>query len=321
MHTYFISSEMKCLIADRMHPSIVDGLEKLGFEVKYEPEIDRNSILSIIGDYSGLILRSKTTVDKELLQIAGKLRFVARAGAGIEQVDLDAIKAHNVVLINAPEGNRDALAEHTVGLLLALSSKLVKGNHQVRNRIWDREANRGVEIKGKTVSLVGYGYMGSALAIRLKAFGCKVLAFDKYKTGFSNEFVEDADMTQVFEETDILSLHVPLTAETANYFNKSYFNEFRKNITLVNTSRGGVLNLADVADLLDEGKLTAVALDVLENEKIGSWTTKEAETFERLCNYENVLFTPHVGGWTYESYIRINEVILRKIKELLPKSH
>jgi D-3-phosphoglycerate dehydrogenase len=297
----------------------MEGLSELGFEAHYQPKISREQILSRIAEYTGLILRSKTDVDRELLSKADNLVFVARAGAGIEQVDLDELKRRDIVLINAPEGNRDALAEHAIGMILSLSHKLAAGDRQVRSKVWDREGNRGLELKGKTVTLIGYGFMGSALAQRLKAFGCRVYAYDKYKVGFTNEFVSQVDMDRVFSETDILSLHVPLTSETANYFDKSYFNKFRNNITLINTSRGGVLNLNDVATLLEQGKITAVALDVLKNEKINTWSPKEAEIFERLCASDNVLFTPHVGGWTYESYIRINDVILRKIKELFAK--
>ena len=254
---------MKCLIADRMHPSIIEGLSEMGFEVHNEPKITREEILSRITDYTGLILRSKTNVDKELLSKADNLRFVARAGAGIEQVDVKELEKKEIALINAPEGNRDALAEHAVGMILALSHRLSVGDRQVRNRIWDREGNRGVELKGKTVSLIGYGFMGSALAQRLKAFGCKVYAYDKYKLDFSNAFVEQVDMDQVFAETDILSLHIPLTEETANYYNKSYFDKFRNNITLINTSRGGVLNLNDVATLLQNIKSRCFNLAVL----------------------------------------------------------
>ena len=308
---------MKCLIIDEMHPSIIPGLEDLGFEAVYEPGISRKEIISQIDQFTGIIVRSKTEIDSELLAPASKLKFVARAGAGIEQVDIEFLNEHNIALINAPEGNRDALAEHAIGLILALCQNIVRGDREVRSGIWDREGNRGVEIKGKTIGLVGFGFMGSALAQRLQSFGCKVIAYDKYKQKFSNQFARQVAESEIFEDTDILSLHVPQTEETLGFFNKSYFNKFKKDIVLLNTSRGGILNLYDLADLLDNGKIRAAALDVLENEKLKTWNIEEKAVFERLASHDNVVFTPHVGGWTFESYKRINDVILSKIKSLI----
>ena len=308
---------MKCLIIDEMHPSIVPGLEQLGFEADYVPGISRQDIVARIQQYDGLIVRSKTSIDAELLNAADKLKFVARAGAGIEQVEVDYLEDRGIALINAPEGNRDALAEHAVGLLLSLLQNIIRGDREVRSGIWDREGNRGIELKGKTVALVGYGFMGSAFAGRLHSFGCRVIAYDKYKYKFSNEFASQVSETDVFDQADILSLHVPQTDETFGFFNKSYFNKFKKDIVLLNTSRGGILNLYDLADLLDSGKIRAVALDVLENEKPNTWNSEEKELFDRLASHANVVFTPHVGGWTFESYKRINDVILSKIKTLI----
>ena len=308
---------MKCLIIDEMHPSILPGLEQLGFEVDYEPRITRQEILERLGQYDGIIVRSKTAIDQELLESASRLKFVARAGAGIEQVDVAYLESNGIVLINAPEGNRDSLAEHAIGLILALSQNIIRSDREVRAGTWDREGNRGIEIKGKTIGLIGYGFMGSALAQRLHSFGTNVIAYDKYKQNFSNPFAREVSEAEIFDQTDILSLHVPQTEETFGFFNKSYFDKFKKDIVLLNTSRGGILNLADLADLLDSGKIRAVALDVLENEKLKTWNAEEKQVFDRLASHDNVIFTPHVAGWSFESYQRINDVILSKIKDLI----
>ncbi len=307
----------RIIVVDEMHPSIIPGLETLGCEVDYQPDIKRAEILETIGSFDGIIIRSKTELDKELLGRAPLLKFIARAGAGIEKIDEEICDIRGIRILNAPEGNRDALGEHALGMLLALLNKMLTADQEIRQGIWDRDRNRGIEIKGKTVGIIGYGNMGSAFAKRLSSFDCRVLAYDKYKKDFSDELVKECGMTEIFSETDILSLHVPLTKETKGFYNKNFFNRFEKSIYLVNTARGPVLPLEDLLALMDEGKILGAALDVLENEKINRLTELEKQNFRNLISRKNVIITPHVGGWTIESYRKINEVLIGKIKTLL----
>lgn len=318
---YIICEEMnsmgrKIIIADEMHPSIIPDLKKVGFEVDYLPFISREDLKKSIHAYHGIIIRSKTDLDREMLDLAMNLNFIARAGAGTDKIDDSYCNEKGIIILNAPEGNRDALGEHTLGILLTLLNKIHISDKQIRRMIWDREGNRGVEIKDKVVGIIGYGNMGSAFAQRLSGFECKVLAYDKYKKGYSDQFVTESSMDQLYKEVDILSLHVPLTDETQGLYNSDFFNNFNKKIYLINTARGPILPLKDLIRLLDIGKILGVALDVLEKEKLGKLSMEEKDRFNNLIERENVVFTPHVGGWSFESYKRINDTLVQKIVSL-----
>ncbi len=302
------------LIIDEMHSSIVPGLKNIGLNADYQPAILRKDILDIIENYEGIIVRSKTDADREMLDKAINLKYIARAGAGTDKIDDKLCEKKGIVIFNAPEGNRDALGEHALGILLSLINKIHSSDHEIRNGVWDREGNRGYEIFGKTVGIIGYGNMGGAFAKRLSGFGCKVLAYDKYKSGFSDEYAEESSMEYLFNETDILSLHVPLTQETNGFYNYEFFQSFKKDVILVNSARGKVLPLEDLINLIDEGKVKGAALDVLENEKINALQNTDEVILNNLISRNNVVFTPHVGGWSYESYERINTVLIEKIK-------
>lgn len=305
----------KILVVDKMHDSLGDMLSEIGYQMDYQPAIDRSGILSIIHDYNGLIIRSKTQVNKELLDAAVNLEFIGRAGAGVDLIDVDYVEARGVKLFNAPEGNRDALGEHGIGMLLTILHKIHAADLEIRDRKWRREPNRGTELKGKTIGIFGYGFMGSAMAEKLAGFGCRVIAYDKYKSDFGNEYVEEVDWETFCKQTQILSLHVPLTDETRNLANATWLHQFPNLMLILNTSRGEVLVLKDVLALLKSGQLIGAALDVLENEKIDQLTPEQMMTFKELTEMPNVLFTPHVAGWTFESYRRINEVLVKKISQ------
>src|SRR6476661_9595287 len=257
----------KILIADDLHPAFKQAAESLGFEVDDRPTIDRAETLGIIKDYVGLAIRTKFRVDKELIDAAINLRFVARAGAGLDNIAEAAAKERNIQLINAPEGNRDAVAEHAIGMLLSLMNNLNKGQSQIASGTWDREANRGWELKGKTVAIIGYGFMGQALAKKLSGFEVNMIAYDKYKTGFSDQFVTEVAMEQVVKQADVVSLHIPLTAETKGLVNDEYFFHFKKPIFFINTARGEIVNTQAVITAIREGKLLGAGLDVLETER------------------------------------------------------
>jgi len=300
-----------------MHDSIVPMLEAIGCNVDYKPQIDRNLILSIISSYEGIIVRSKTPMDAEFLAHAQHLKFVARAGAGIDNVDMEAMCKYGIQLINAPEGNRDAVAEHTLAMLLSLMNKLHLADQQVRNKVWDREGNRGYELKGKTVGLLGFGYMGQAVAKRLTSFGCSILAFDIFPQNILYDGVKLVDFEVFKNETEILSIHIPLNAENKLLVNTDYLSQFPKLQYVVNTSRGEVLKLSDIVALLKEGELKGAALDVLENEKLTDLNDDEESIFNELTALENVILSPHVAGWTFESYEKINQVLVEKIKNIV----
>jgi D-3-phosphoglycerate dehydrogenase len=306
----------KIIIADEMHPSIVPDLKNAGFEVDYLPDISREMLKDCIYQYNGIIIRSKTDLDRELIDLAPDLQYIARAGAGTDKIDESYCNDKGIKILNAPEGNRDALGEHAIGLLLTLMNKIHISDKEIRRLVWDREANRGTEIKDKVTGIIGYGNMGSAFAQRLSGFECKVLAYDKYKKDYGDKYVIASDMAQLYKEVDILSFHVPLTEETHGLYDFDFFNKFEKDLYLVNTARGPILPLADLIRLLDEGKILGAALDVLEKEKINKFTSDEKARFSNLIERDNVVFTPHVGGWSYESYKRINDILVRKIVSL-----
>ena len=308
---------MKILIADSMHPSLFSMLESQGWEYAYHPEFKREDIIQALPGFEGLFIRSKTFVDQEVMENAPKLRFIARAGAGLDLIDLEVAKQYGVEVFHAGEGNRDAVAEHMLGMLLGLLANIVKADKEVRSGIWDREGNRGVELMKKTVGLIGYGNNGGATAKRLSGFGCKVLAYDKYRDRYGDDYAQEASLEQIMQEADILSLHVPLTDETKYLIDQKLIEGFAKPFYLMNLSRGKVADLTAVVEGLKSGKIIGACLDVLENEKLKTLTEPQQAVFDYLINSNRVVLTPHIGGWTHESYVRINEVLLRQIKDWL----
>lgn len=310
---------MKVLIVDQMHESILGLLGKYGFEVTYAPKITREEIFEQIASFEGIIIRSKTPLDRTLLEQATRLQFIARAGAGLDQLDLDYLEERGVALFHAAKGNRDAVAEHAIGGLLALFNHLTQADTQVKKGIWDREGNRGVELKGKTVGIFGFGNMGKAFSKRLKGFGVNVLAYDKYKKDFGKKRVQEVTWETLKKEADVLSIHVPLTPETRDFFTLEELKSFSKPIWLINTARGEVIRMETLNQALDLGILKGAVLDVLENEKFDRFSPDQKYQFELLAKRENVLFTPHVAGWSIESYQRINEVLVKQILQTFGK--
>lgn len=298
-----------------MHLSIIPMLEKQGHEVTYLPMITRAEILDSIAEFEGLIIRSKTPMNRELLEKATNLKFIGRAGAGLDQIDLKYLEERGVKLFHAAKGNRDAVAEHAVGGLLALFNQITKADSEVRKGIWDREGNRGHELMGKTVGIMGFGNMGKAFSKRLSGFGVKIMAYDKFKLDFGTNLVQEVIWEKLKSEVDILSLHVPLTPETRNFFTLEELASFAKPFWLINTARGEVISLATLNSALDQGILRGAVLDVLENEKFKTYSTEQKAEFEKLAQRENVIFSPHVAGWTFESYEKINKVLVKRIKK------
>jgi len=310
--------DQKILVVDQMHDSIHEVFRCIGFECFYRPEITRKEMIQILPDYVGLIIRSKTAVDHELILKAKKLRFIGRAGAGVDNIDVDLLAKKTITLLNAPEGNRDAVGEHGVGMLLMLLNKLRLADKEVRSYQWDRESNRGHELKNKVVGIFGFGFMGSAFSEKLRGFDCEIIAYDKYKKGYTSDinYVKEVDLTDFKLRTEILSIHIPLTHETSHLFDYDYLSSFRDLKYIINMARGEVLSLKDLNAIMCEGNLSGAALDVLENEKLNTLTSEEQKIYQSLFDHEHTIFSPHIAGWTYESYERINHVLAKKISEL-----
>ncbi len=311
---------MKFLIIDDMHPSILPLLAEIQVEVDYLPDIKRDEILAKISEYEGLIFRSKTQIDAELLEKAANLQIIARAGAGLDNVNLEEVQKRNIHLCNAPEGNRDAVAEHTIGLLLGMMNNMQTAHQEISNGKWLRVGNRGYEIKNKTVGIIGYGNIGREVAHRLSSFGCEILAFDKNKKGYltaeyADKLVQEVDLDTIFQKAHIISLHIPLNKENKDWVNTAFFEKFKHNIWFINTSRGEIVVQNDLVNAIKQGKILGAGLDVLENEKLHTLTPTQKDDFDFLTHQPNVYLTPHVAGWTHESYLRINEVLVKKIKD------
>lgn len=307
------------LFIDSAHPSLMQELKTDGYVCDYFPEMGREALKKIIKNYSGIIIRSKIKLDKDFLEHADTLRFIGRVGAGMENIDVAFAESRGISCLNAPEGNRDAVAEQAVGMLLMLFNKLIIADKEVRNGIWLREKNRGLELGGKTVGIIGYGNTGSAFARKLSGFGVEVLAYDKYKSGFSDVFVSESTMETLFKKSDILSLHVPLTKETNYLVSDEFISRFKKNIYLINTSRGKVIKTADLVKNLQNGKVKGACLDVLEYEGLSFENLSSGQLptdFEELIKMPNVILSPHIAGWTQESNYKLAMTIVEKIRGL-----
>jgi D-3-phosphoglycerate dehydrogenase len=306
----------KILITDDVSEVLIEGLISRKYIVDYRPFINREEVSSIISEYEGLIINSKIICDASLLNSASKLRWIARLGSGLEVIDAVLCKEKEILFFNSPEGNCRAVAEHALGMLLSLFRNIPKAAQEVRRMEWIREENRGEELFGKTVAIIGYGHTGSAFASLLLGFGVKVLAYDKYKFEFTSDFVKEATLEQIYQEADVVSIHLPLTEETNHFADSVFFEHFHKPIYLINTSRGKVLCTKSLIEALDKKKVKGAVLDVLENEKIDKLDTSELNQFQQLIAFNNVLITPHIAGWTHQSKIKIAEVVLRKIDEV-----
>lgn len=310
---------MRILITDDTHKVLIERLLAYGHDCVVEPDGTYDSILEKIGDFDALVVRSKIVIDRHFIDNARNLRCIGRIGAGMETIDVDYAESCGIRCLNSPEGNRDAVGEHAVGLLLALADKITLADKEVRQGLWRREANRGFEIGERTVGIIGCGNMGTAFAKRLQGFGCEIVAYDKYKpSGYAPSFVEEVSLAELQRRADILSLHVPLTDETHYMVDDEFINAFEKPFYLINTSRGAVVKTSALADAMKEGKILGAALDVIEYEDM-SKDGLDLETlpsdFRYLLEAPNTVLTPHVAGWTVESRHKLGAVLADKINE------
>ena len=309
----------KILFIDDTHPVLRQELESLGYSCDEFPGYQRKDFENIIAGYTGIIIRSKIRLDKAILDKAVNLKFIGRVGAGMESIDVEYARAIGIECLNSPEGNRDAVGEHALGMLLSLMNHLNRADQHVKIGKWIREGNRGVEIKGKTIGIIGYGNMGSSFARKLSGFEANVIAYDKYKSGFSDPFVAEVSMDRIFAESDVLSLHVPLTDETHYLVDHQYIDSFSKPVWLINTSRGQVVRTDDLIEGLRSGKVAGAALDVLEYEKTSFEEMDPGnlpESLKNLFSFENVILSPHIAGWTLESKYKLSKVLADKIRNL-----
>jgi D-3-phosphoglycerate dehydrogenase len=307
---------LKLLITDPVHPSLIERFTTAGYSCDYQPETNDAAVREIVANYEGLIINSKIHVDKAMLDSAVRLRFVGRLGAGMEIIDRVYAAEKGVAVHGSPEGNCNAVAEHALGMLLACANNMLRADRQVRNLDWQREQNRGFELQGKTIAILGFGHTGSAFADKLQGLGMTVLAYDKYlPQGYAKKrtWVTETDCKTIFATADIVSLHLPLTPETRHLADDEWFAQFQKKIVLINTSRGNVVKTTSLIKNLQSGAIRNACLDVFENEKPTTFSTDEINLFQQLYSFDNVLLTPHIAGWTHEAKARMADILCKKI--------
>ncbi|MDR2010063.1 MAG: hypothetical protein LBQ22_06235 [Bacteroidales bacterium] len=314
----------KILLIDTVHEIIPRELEKHGFEIVSGTEWSRNLILQKIHDFTGIIIRSRITVDKEIIDAAKKMKFIGRVGAGMESIDTEYCEKKGIICLNSPEGNKDAVGEHAIGMLLSLLNNLNKADKEVKSGLWLREANRGIELNNKTVGIIGYGNMGSSFAKKLSGFGCNIISYDKYKSDYSDGFTKEVSLEEIFENSDILSLHVPLTDETTYMVDEKFIEKFKKPFFLINTARGPVVKTSALVNGLKNKKVLGAGLDVVEYEEASFETSgkmTEDKDFKYLSGCDNVIMSPHIAGWTFESKIKLAEILVKKIINIKNKQY
>ncbi len=301
------------LITGDAHVVLYTGLKHLGYEVLDQPRITREELIDRIGSVTGLVLTSRLHIDAELIGRARQLQWIGRLGSGLDVVDLQSAAANNIRVLSSPEGNRQPVAEHTLGLLMNLIRYQARADRQVRKGIWDREGNRGYELGSLTMGLIGYGNTGECVGRLLHNVGMRVLAFDKYRFDFGGDWVVESDLDRIRQEADIVSLHLPLTHETTGLVDDAWIESFAKPIWLINTSRGGITPLAPLIRQLTSGRLRGLALDVLPREPLTGYSAEEQAELNQLSDFENVVLTPHVAGYSQESPERMARVLLEKL--------
>jgi D-3-phosphoglycerate dehydrogenase len=307
---------MKIAFLDVVHSILWDKLSEVGMICVHLEQTDEHTLRKTIAEYDGIVIRSRIKMNADFLSLATKLKFIARSGAGMENIDLSYCKQHNITCFNSPEGNMQAVAEHGLGMLLMLFNKLKQGDAEVRNGLWRRDENRGEELHAKTVGIVGYGNMGQAFARILSGVGCKVIAYDKYKEDFSDDYAQEVTLTKLQEQADVLSLHLPQTPETHYWLNNDCISAFKKPFALLNTARGKNVDTAALVQALKKGDIVGACLDVLEYEKSSFEKLNQEDLpvdWQYLIKSDKVLLSPHVAGWTDESYVKLSSYLADKI--------
>ena len=303
----------RVIITAITHPMLEEGLRQRGYDVDVHEQISYAALADVIHLFEGMVVSTRLNIDAAILSKATAMQWIGRLGSGMEIIDVDYAVSQNIHCMSSPEGNCGPVGEHCLGMLLALMHHIPGSAKEVAQGIWSREPNRGTELRGKTVGIIGYGHTGSSFCNLLAPFGVKVLAVDKYKTGFTSGYVTESSPEQLMEEADVISFHLPLTPETAYYADDHFFDSLHRNPVLLNASRGGVVNTSALIRALDAGKIAAAGLDVLENEELKSYSLHETEQLKNLVARKNVLITPHIAGYSKESLFRMPAVILEKL--------
>ena len=309
---------MQILHLDSNHPLLADELEKIGFKNHFDLESSKSEVEKKISNYFGIIIRSRISIDKVFLDNCEKLKFIARIGSGTENIDVEHAKSKNIHVISTPEGNSNAVGEHALGMLLSLTNNITSSNEEIKNRIWERESNRGFELKGKTIGLIGYGHTGKSFARKLIGLGVKIIYHDLKNIEKDDDAVQ-VTLGEIKEHSDVISLHVSMTEESKGLINTDFINSCKKPFWLINTSRGNCIITKDLVEGLKSGKILGAGLDVLEYEKksFEKLSISNNENLDYLVSSKNVIITPHIAGWTKESKIKLAEVAVKKIKKLI----